>query len=796
MKNIYKLFTYLLILPLFALACNQETELEYEPGTAELSNSYGVYFPVQDASGSHTYDPEMQRTVSVTVARPADKSTGAITVPYTLTASAEGIFEAGDITFADGQTETKLNVTFDKADVGVNYSFTLVIDDPEYCYVYGNNATSFNFSVLIVTWEYILNPKTNEPALFEFTQGWWGETAWAYVKYYEVNGIRTCHTESNGQHDYNGIYEAPGFWGTAEAEGEGELYFTMYVNEKNSDGNMFVELLPEPGVYVNSNYGAMVYPFDYYYFWTVYQDSLDNPQGITMSWLEFAKKYEASYPSGYYDGNGGLFFYVRSYGMYGIGGWTADTYDIVGIGEGFTRVDYSLSLESDYTVDGKTPIYVEAGADVAKLKYAIYPGELTAKEAAAQVDVIDKDENAAVFTEFEFDEDEALNYATLEVAPETTGTYTLVALAYDGADGLQNNEFVVFKHIATTDSEKYAVDLSVFTEDTPARYTSYHKYDSFAYGISGKDLTDVHVGIFKLDDVLDDQDAYFDAVKFSADYAVTSDILAQINGEGGYYTVATSMPAKTDLIVIAWATNGSLDDWAYALYTTDKLPYVWNSLGKGLINDGFFNYLFNNKPEVKAECDVYEEASKPGLYMVTGFQCAVVAGFFGITAEEMAPYEGGNWRNAEVVVDATDPNAVFIEAQDYGISVNSSYGFFLIEADPVGTLKDGVITWPAQKMYVGMEKTGGWYYGNSEGTFSITLPSAVPASAPVAAPAFRGEVNEVEISGNADVYSKEVVVFERDPKPVKATVSVSYSRKEGASKNLDAPIVRDSNVRF
>lgn len=792
MKNIYKIFTYLLILPLFALACNQETELEYEPGTAELSNSYGVYFPVQDASGSHTYDPEMQRSVSVTVARPADKSSGAITVPYTLTASAEGIFEAGDITFADGQTETKLNVTFDKAEVGVNYSFTLVIDDPEYCYVYGNNATSFNFSVLIVTWEYILNPKTGEPSLFEVTQEAWSETCWGYVKYYEVDGVRTCFLELNGKHVYNGEeYESPDFWGPEGAPGA-KLQFKIYTKDKNADGNMFVELLPLE-YYYHPSYAAMIWYYDYYYYFTVY-----NPQDALagMSWIDFAKNYGDSYPLGYYDDNGGLFFYVKGRYMLDIGGWTMDTYDIIGIGEGFTRVDYSLSLESDYTVDGKTPIYVEAGADVAKLKYAIYPGELTAKEAAAQVDVIDKDENAAVFTEFEFDEDEALNYATLEVAPETTGTYTLVALAYDGEDGLQNNEFVVFKHVATADSEKYAVDLSVFTEDTPARYTSYHKYDSFAYGVSGKDLTDVHVGIFKLDDVLEDQDAYFDAVKFSADYAVTSDILAQVNGEGGYYTVATSMPAKTDLIVIAWATNGSLDDWAYAVYTTDKLPYVWNSLGKGLINDGFFNYLFSNKPEVKAECDVYEEASKPGLYMVTGFQCAVVAGFFGITAEEMAPYEGGNWRNAEVVVDATDPNAVFIEAQDYGISVNSSYGFFLIEADPVGTLKDGVITWPAQKMYVGMEKTGGWYYGNSQGTFSITLPSAVPTSAPVAAPAFRGEVNEVEISGNADVYSKEVVVFERDPKPVKATVSVSYSRKEGASKNLDAPIVRDSNVRF
>ncbi|MDT3366173.1 MAG: hypothetical protein LIQ26_02670, partial [Bacteroidota bacterium] len=253
-----------------------------------------------------------------------------------------------------------------------------------------------------------------------------------------------------------------------------------------------------------------------------------------------------------------------------------------------------------------------------------------------------------------------------------------------------------------------------------------------------------------------------------------------INADGGFYDILKGLAAKTTYYIIVWATNGDLDGFAIDSYTTEKLPYVWNSLGKGLINDGFIPYLFNNKTDVTVPCDVYEEASTPGLYMVTGFQCAVVAHFFGITEEEMAPYEGGNWTNAEVVVDATDPNAVFIEEQDYGISVNSSYGFFQIETEKSGTLKDGVITWPAEEMYIGLPGIGKWYYTNDEGTFSITLPSAVPAPAPApfAAPARNGEVKDASLSSGLSIYNKEKVKYERDPQSIQVKAEVVYTKKE------------------
>lgn len=797
MKKFINILLAAAVTALAVVSCQKEEQVK--PGTPDPEGCYGVYFPVQEASGSHTYDPDMDRSVSITVAR--TNTSGAITVPFTVVSENKEVFEFGDIEFADGQAETELEVTFDDIEEGKTCSFSIQLnDDNAYVSHYSSGAIALDFSVIVVKWEYILNPKTGEKALFEFTQNYRGETAWAYVKYYNVNDIYYCHTESTGQHVYKEPYEAPGFFGTAEDLGtDGELYFNIYTKAQNSEGNMFVELLPNL-VYINSNYpDTPVHVFDYYYFWTVYQDSLGNPQGIDMSWLDFARKYEASYPVGYYDGNGGLFFYTRSYGMYGVGGWTSDQMDIIGVAEGYTRVDYSLEVDSDFPDEGVTPILFTVGADVAKVDYAIYEGSLNSVQIAARIDAIaaGEEENVVSISEFTFDEDEEIYYASFGVSPETTGEYTMVAVSFNKTTAeitesvAQDAQSLSFFHVAAADDKDYDVKVSAFTEDTPARYQSLHKYDSFAYGVSGEDLKEVHIAFYTADDVTKygPQVIMADAkADPDGEYAVSEDVLAEINVDGGYYTVATGMNAKTTYYLVVWATNGSKEDYAIATYTTEALPYVWNSLGKGTITDGFFNGLFKNKADVTTACDVYEEATTPGLYMVTGFQCAVAAGFFGVTPEEMAPYEDGNWRNAEVVIDATDPEAVVIEAQDYGILVNGDYGFFMIETEPTGTLKDGAITWPAEEMYVGMPGLGKWYYGNLAGTFKITLPSAVggtPTIAPAAAS--NGQVKDEVLSSSATRYNRPVVKYEREVKSISVeTKAVNYNREKKDKKQVGA----------
>lgn len=100
MKKYFNIILASALAALTVLSCAKQ-EQAYEPGTPDPSGCYGVFFPSQDAMGSHTYDPTMDKAVSITVTR--TNTSGAITVPFTTTVSDEGIFNFGSITFADGR---------------------------------------------------------------------------------------------------------------------------------------------------------------------------------------------------------------------------------------------------------------------------------------------------------------------------------------------------------------------------------------------------------------------------------------------------------------------------------------------------------------------------------------------------------------------------------------------------------------------------------------------------------------------------------------------------------------------
>lgn len=777
-----KFYTIILgaVLSLAAVSCQQELQDNWTPGEAEDAFCYGVYFPVQEASGYHVYSPADAPKVVITVSR--SNTSGAITVPVEASFSEEGIFEATPIAFADGQAETTFTLNFPTAKEGVEYSASFVITDNTYAAKYSSNAVALDFSVMRVEMKYFLDPKTKEKALITFDQGWWGEVATGYIKYYEVDDVRTCFTETI-DHLYNGeLTVAPGFWGYGE---DYEWTFKWYVKKSHPtiDGATLIELPWQPTGYVHSTLG-MIYLGDYV-----------NEQNFWgQSWDWFAKLDEGAFDPSYYDGNGGFYFSVFAYANEAASGWRGDPYETVGVASGFSRVDYSLKIDKDYPSNGVTPIYVEAGADVKSVKYAVYEGALNSAQLDAKFTAIEKgeEENIVTFTEFTFDEDEAVNYAVIGLSPEKTATYTLVMVACDAEDNIQNNASLTFNHVNATDNDDYAVEVNAFTEDTPARYAELHSYDSFAYCVYGKELTEVHIGIISDATVAKyGQNYILDAVKSDADYAVDEDVLAQINADGGYYTIAKGVDAKTTYYVIVWATNGSRDNFAIASYKTDPLPYVWNNLGKGTITDGFLMTAFGD-PDVTVPCDVYEEATTPGLYMVTGFQLALAAAFYGTDEATLAPYEGedSNWYNAEIVVDATDPNAVYIGEQNYGIYVNGQYGYVQIDSEPVGTLVDGVITFPAKSMYLGLTNYG-WLYGNTNGTFAITLPSAAAAAAITPAAIAPKNVEKAVLSSNVAKADRKAV-YERDAQPVNVKAqTLAPARKEKAT-NVKAANVQSS----
>ena len=775
MKKFIKYFAWIAA-AVFAVSSCQEVEQPHEPGEPDVTGCYGVYFPTQAASGTHVYSPVQDPSVDITLKR--TNTSGAISVPIKATYSEEGIFTLGEAAFADGQDETTFTVRFDPAKEGPTYKASFTIEDNQYASLYGNNAISLDFSVMRVQMQDFKTEDGSAVAKVTFTDAsFWGEVHDDItIQFYEVDGVRYC-TTVGGKLVGEGT-EGVGPWGTGE-----QLSFKWYTGKKvtvDDASYQWIEVEPCYMGYDSAN--GPVYLGDY--FWMRSDMGLSNGN-YTNSYDRYTKGSDGYLPS-YYDGHGG-FIINAAYWIHGTTSWYGYKNSTpVGIAEGYLRVDYSFKAESDYSYSGISPISLTAGVDVASVKYAVYEGELTATQVGNKVAAIAAGtEESVEFKDFEEDEDG--KYATLELHPETTGMYTFVAVAYDAKGNAQNNASVTFKHIAEGDLADHAVEVSVFTEDTPARYKNYHAYDSFAYGISGEDLTDVHVGLFKFDDVAKNASAYFDAVKKDAKgtYAVSADILDQINGEGGYYTVATGMPAKTNLVVLVWATNGDMEDVVYATYTTDRLPYVWNKLGTGIYTEDVAGGLYGIGP-LDVECNVYEEATTPGLYMIDGYQKNYIALL--LDPDEDGPvedYEGELWRNSELVIDATDPENVFIELQDYGICLNSGDGFIdgltsLYKGEPfsVGTLEDGVIAFPTKKGLLCTLNGEGYYYANQDGAFKLVLPAA---AAPVSSP--KAKLGKKNVKGNIQnsFYRRmETEVFERDPQPVKVAAKVSYARKSSS----------------
>ncbi len=133
MKLFNKIFLLFAASCLLFVACNDEDD--FTPGDPELDGCYKVYFP-QDQDVNLSLDPDEATELDVLVKRA--NTSGAITVPYDLI-DETGVFNVGDIVFADGVDSCFVHVTFNNAEVGVSYSCSIDVSDPMYASVYSSN---------------------------------------------------------------------------------------------------------------------------------------------------------------------------------------------------------------------------------------------------------------------------------------------------------------------------------------------------------------------------------------------------------------------------------------------------------------------------------------------------------------------------------------------------------------------------------------------------------------------------------------------------------------------------------
>lgn len=157
----------------------------------------------------------------------------------------------------------------------------------------------------------------------------------------------------------------------------------------------------------------------------------------------------------------------------------------------------------------------------------------------------------------------------------------------------------------------------------------------------------------------------------------------------------------------------------------------WKLLGKGMWRDDILSSTYNVPyPYGEVEVSVWEREDKPGYYRVDAFTPDLLYALFGVRAST----EG-----KKTVIDATDKEKVWIPKQSTGVTVAQDDGFitiasyvdrqFSIDASDsqYGTLRDGVITFPAQSILVNLSKymsADEWANGNTSGKQRLVLPGA------------------------------------------------------------------------
>ena len=775
------------------------------PGWSTLSDKirkiggqyYDVSFPKQEATGEHMVMSDQEPSIDIIVRRA--NTEGAVVVPVETEFSADGIFQLGEIAFADGQEETTVTLSFENAAYGVTYTAHIEIVDPEFA---ATTGTSIDLSVTRVEMKYLLNPLTGEKAKIHWQQSWWGEEVDTYLKYYEVNGIRTCITETiPDSHHYNSTYYSGyGFFGQdADEASAHEWTLIWYTQNHDSAGHDLIRIPLVNTGWHHSSYDADVYVFDAFY--NNVGRYLYSTDDVEAEFLAFAADNDGIIS--YYDGNGGfnLFigrYWIFEYGANG-GGWNVNYFDITGQAEGF---DFHVTLSTDYTAGGSTPVYVETSSEVEYVNYAVFAGVLNEEEIAESLAYMREHPDGTTCID-EFAASGSVKTATLELTPDLSGTYTVLAISYSD-DQPRDYGSVVIHHITEEDLDSNEVDVNVYTQDTPEGYDGMTNYNSFAYSVVGSNLTEVHIGVFPAYTVnRNGLEAVKRDVKSDSDYRVSDSILSAINDPDGYFELASDLEECMTYYVIVWATNGWLETSVYDTYTTSEIPSDWIPLGTGSYTDDFFTTFFNTGLQTMT-VEIEQNGDDPTRYRM------------------IYPYDGkfpyndeGDWdttRSYNIIIDIPDAQHVYILPQDIGVDwgygmirIASSAGNRIangetieaIEADGVGfgNLSDGVITFPTNALLISMANynNGYLYTANKNGGFKLILPEAMESAVlarPNAAPAKVKKPSGLSVNASpakVKAVRKVTPAIKRHPKPiqVKATVKPGAPiKKEQKVKNI------------
>ena len=533
MKTIYRLFAAFSALSLFAAACTPVEE--YKPGVEDNTDCYGVYFPAQETE--FVRSPEEATVITFTVAR--EKTDGDLIVPINVK-DTSSIFNIKPVNavFEDGQSETTISFDYARIAVGQEYLVSLSIEGDEFVSKYSTLPSNLDFTVLVEKW--------NDLGVGTFTMNvdLWDPFTCA-VRFFQsdlnpaIYRIKMHEVLEDGTTDL--IFSE---------EQNTYLYFKVlkkgdkvFDNVADKDDLVFFDVF-HTGI-INSTYNAELL--------FVHPGSLSS---FTVSDWYYNKVIQVKE-----DGSPAVIQLAPYIFMNGIGGWSFIDQDeaIILVLPGCELVNYSMEIEAGYSENGVLPVKFELGADVAKVKYAIYPGTLNSAQVTRYAGQI-ADGSAEGIATLPAD-----GIAKLTL-PET-GVYTVVAVSFDAAGEAQETATAAINYVAEGDNKD--VELYSGLVATGKYGKEYTSDNTLEYYIFGQDLVDIKIGLFEKGVLENNYEACVEEVLASESLS-EEDIEAA--NTSSYVAVFKDCVPGTEYSVLAWASNG----YAYAFdvasaKTTGKL---------------------------------------------------------------------------------------------------------------------------------------------------------------------------------------------------------------------------------
>ena len=532
MKTIYRLFAAFSALSLFAAACSPVEE--YKPGSEDDPTCFGVYFPAQETAIVRS--PEESTMISFTVAR--TNTEGDLIVPVTVS-DTSSIFNIKPVNavFEDGQSETTISFDYARIAVGQEYLVSLSIEGDEFVSKYSTLPSNLDFTVLVEKW--------NDLGVGTFTMNVYWDPFTCAVRFFQsdlnpaIYRIKMHEVREDGTTDLI-FSEEQNTYLYLKVLKKGDKVFD---NVADKDDLVFFDVF-HTGI-INSTYNAELL--------FVHPGSLSS---FTVSDWYYNKVIQVKE-----DGSPAVIQLAPYIFMNGIGGWSFIDQDeaIILVLPGCQLVNYSMEIEAGYSENGVLPVKFELGADVAKVKYAIYPGTLNSAQVTRYAGQI-ADGSAEGIAALPAD-----GIAKLTL-PET-GVYTVVAVSFDAAGEAQETATATINYVAEGDNKD--VELYSGLVATGKYGKEYTSDNTLEYYIFGQDLVDIKIGLFEKGVLENNYEACVEEVLASESLS-EEDIEAA--NTSSYVAVFKDCVPGTEYSVLAWASNG----YAYAFdvasaKTTGKL---------------------------------------------------------------------------------------------------------------------------------------------------------------------------------------------------------------------------------